>query len=143
MVASCLYCTMLLYILFLLIDYRSWLSLFLVSTFLGCFLLIRRTWPTLLVSWHFVCKETSSSETFLFCIFVWSIFYDPFLHLHLSDYPFSHALDVKFTNSGLSFSLFYFSFLFSFCFIFLFSIFRTTRVRVDQSCCYISHNLTA
>ena len=39
---------------------------------------------------------------------------------------------VKFTNSGLSFSLFYFSFLFSFCFIFLFSIFGTTRVRVDQ-----------
>ena len=27
---------------------------------------------------------------------------------------------VKFTNSGLSFSLFYFLFLFSFCFIFLF-----------------------
>jgi len=38
---------------------------------------------------------------------------------------------VKFTNSGLSFSLFYFSFLFSFCFIFLFSIFKTIRVRVD------------
>ena len=26
----------------------------LVSAFLGCFLLIRRTWPTLLVSWHLV-----------------------------------------------------------------------------------------
>ena len=39
---------------------------------------------------------------------------------------------IKFTNSGLSFSLFYFS-----LFIFLFSIFRTTRVRVDQSCGHI------
>ena len=42
--------------------------------------------------------------------------------------------DVKFTNSGLSFSLvsLYFApdFLFSFHFIFLFSIFRTNRVRV-------------
>ena len=50
---------------------------------------------------------------------------------------------VKFTNSGLSFYLFYFSFLFSFGFIFLFSIFRTTRVRVDRSHCHISHNLMA
>ena len=54
-----------------------------------------------------------------------------------------HKLDVKFTNSGLSFYLFYFSFLFSFCFIFLFSIFRTTRVGVDRSCCHTSHNLMA
>ena len=39
--------------------------------------------------------------------------------------------------------LFFFSFYFyfSFRFIFLFSIFRTTRVRVDQSYCHISHNL--
>ena len=36
---------------------------------------------------------------------------------------------------------FIFSFLFSFCFTFLFSIFRTTRVRVDQSRCHTSHNL--
>ena len=50
---------------------------------------------------------------------------------------------VKFTNGGLSFSLVHFSFLFSFCFIFLFSIFRTTRVRVDQSRCHTSHNLIA
>ena len=51
----------------------------------------------------------------------------------------SYILGVKFTNSRLSFSLFYFSFLFLFCFIFLFSIFRTTRVRVDRLHCYISH----
>ena len=40
--------------------------------------------------------------------------------------------NVKFTNSRLGFSLFYFSLLFSFCFIFLFSIFRTNRVRVGS-----------
>ena len=34
---------------------------------------------------------------------------------------------------------FSFHFLFSFQFIFPFSIFRTTRVRVDRSRCYISH----
>ena len=52
-------------------------------------------------------------------------------------------VSVKFTNSGLSFSLLYFLFLFLFRFVFPFSIFRTTRVRVDQSCCHISHNLMA
>jgi len=40
---------------------------------------------------------------------------------------------VKIKESGLD--------LFSFIFIFLFSIFRTTRVRVDQSYYHISHNL--
>ena len=50
---------------------------------------------------------------------------------------------IKFTNGRLSFSLFYFLFLFYFWFVFLFSIFRTTRVRVDQSRCHISHNLMA
>jgi len=40
---------------------------------------------------------------------------------------------VKIKEGGLD--LFYFSFQF----IFLFSIFRTTRVRVDQSCYHISH----
>ena len=41
--------------------------------------------------------------------------------------------------------LFYFSFYFlvSFQFIFQFSIFRTTRVRVDWSCYHTSHNLMA
>jgi len=48
-------------------------------------------------------------------------------------------LHVKITNGGLRFSLLYFLFLFSFLFVFLFSIFRTTRVRVDQSCHHISH----
>ena len=43
-------------------------------------------------------------------------------------------VNVKFINSRLSVSLFYFLFLFLFRFIFLFSIFRTTRVREDQSC---------
>ena len=42
---------------------------------------------------------------------------------------------VKIEESGLD--------LFSFLFLFLFSIFRTTKVRVDQSCCHISHNLMA
>ena len=37
--------------------------------------------------------------------------------------------------------LFYFSFYF--LFIFPFSIFRITKVRVDQSRCHISHNLMA
>ena len=50
---------------------------------------------------------------------------------------------IKFTNNRLSFPLFYFLFLFLFCFILLFSIFRTPRVRVDWSCCHISHNLMA
>jgi len=34
-------------------------------------------------------------------------------------------------------------FLFYFRFIFYFSIFRTTRVRVNWSCCHINHNLMA
>ena len=41
----------------------------------------------------------------------------------------------------LSYFIFLFTFLFSFRFIFPFSIFRTTRVRADQSRCRISHNL--
>jgi len=55
-VVSCSHCTLLLCILFLPTgySYRLWLPWSLVSTFLGCFLLIRRTWPTLLVSWHIV-----------------------------------------------------------------------------------------
>ena len=57
----------------------------------------------------------------------------------------NQVLIVKFTNSRLNFSLFYFSFSFSFsfCFIFLFSIFRTARVRVrsDWLYCHISYNL--
>jgi len=50
---------------------------------------------------------------------------------------------VKFTDSGLSV---FFILLFIFIFIlfyFLFSIFRTARVRTDQSRCHISHNLMA
>jgi len=40
----------------------------------------------------------------------------------------------------VDFIFYYLSFiLFLFLFYFLFSIFRTTRVRVDQSCCHISH----
>ena len=34
---------------------------------------------------------------------------------------------------------YFFTFLFYFRFIFPFSIFRTTRVRVDRSCCHNSH----
>ena len=45
---------------------------------------------------------------------------------------------VKIKEGGLD--LFYFSFYFYFLFdLFLFSIFRKTRVRVDQSCHHISH----
>ena len=36
-----------------------------------------------------------------------------------------------------------FFFFFFILFSFHFSIFRTTRVRVDQVCCHISHNLMA
>jgi len=57
--------------------------------------------------------------------------------------PMGVTIIIKFTNGRLSFSLFYFSFYFLFCFIFLFSIFRTTRVRVDRSRRHISHNLMA
>ena len=39
---------------------------------------------------------------------------------------------IKFTNSRLSFFLFYSAFLFLFHFIFLFSIFRINRVRVGS-----------
>ena len=42
------------------------------------------------------------------------------------------------TVDSILFSLFIFILLF-FSFLFHFSIFRTTRVRVDQSCCHISH----
>ena len=49
------------------------------------------------------------------------------------------ANDVKIKESGLS--LFLFFFLIFILFFIYFSIFRTTRVRVDQSCCHISHNL--
>jgi len=43
----------------------------------------------------------------------------------------------------LIYLMFLFYFLFSFQFIFPFSIFRTTRVRVDWSRCHICHNLMA
>ena len=47
---------------------------------------------------------------------------------------------VKFTNSGLGFFfIFYFHFYFIFSLFSYFSIFRTARVRVDQSCCHNSH----
>ena len=41
--------------------------------------------------------------------------------------------NVKIEEGGLNLFYFYFHFLFCFRFIFLFSIFRTFRVRVDQS----------
>ena len=45
---------------------------------------------------------------------------------------------VKIIDGGLHF--YFFSFiLFLFLFYFLFSIFRTTWIRVYQSCCHISH----
>jgi len=46
---------------------------------------------------------------------------------------------VKIKEGGLNLFYFSFHFLFSFWFIFQFSIFRTTRVRVDQSRHHISH----
>ena len=51
--------------------------------------------------------------------------------------------DVKFTHGGLSFSISLFIFIFISVLFFYFSIFRTTRVMVDWSCCHISHNLMA
>ena len=51
----------------------------------------------------------------------------------------TYDIHVKIKESGLD--LFYFSF--HFLFYFLFSIFRITKVRVDQSHCHISHNLMA
>jgi len=45
-------------------------------------------------------------------------------------------MDLTFIFRFLLYFIFYFSFLF-------FSIFRATRVRVDQSRCHISHNLMA
>ena len=44
---------------------------------------------------------------------------------------------------NLVYFIFSLYFLFYFRFIFLFSIFRTIRVRFDQSHCHISHNLMA
>ena len=46
--------------------------------------------------------------------------------------------NVKIINGGLHFLFFYFFFSLYFSFLF-FSIFRTTQVRVYQSCCHISH----
>jgi len=46
---------------------------------------------------------------------------------------------IKIEESELDLFYFSFYFYFYFQFIFIFSIFRTTRVRVDQSCHYISH----
>jgi len=51
--------------------------------------------------------------------------------------------NVKTEEGGLDLFYFSFHFLFYFRFIFIFYIFRTTRVRVDWSCCYISCNLMA
>ena len=57
--------------------------------------------------WHhlfqnLLCKGTGSSETFLFHIFGWSIFHNPFLYLHLSTHPISYALDLfkLYTNTS-------------------------------------------
>ena len=51
---------------------------------------------------------------------------------------------VKIVDGGLYFIFsFHFLFLFFFSFLFHFSIFRTTRVRVHQSRCHISHKLMA
>ena len=51
---------------------------------------------------------------------------------------------VKIVDGGLYFYFYFFIlFYFSFSFFILFSIFRTTWVRVDWSCCHISHNLMA
>ena len=52
-------------------------------------------------------------------------------------------VSVKSEEIGLDLFYFSFHFLFSVQFIFPFSIFRTTRVRVDWSRCHISHNLMA
>ena len=38
-------------------SYRHQLSWSVVSAFLGCFLLMRRTWPTLLVDWYLVTSR--------------------------------------------------------------------------------------
>ena len=51
----------------------------------------------------------------------------------------SLCLNIKIKEVGLGLFYFFFSFLFSFRFIFPFSIFRTTRVRVDWSHCHNSH----
>ena len=45
---------------------------------------------------------------------------------------------VKIVDGGLHFLFFIFTLFF---FYFYFSIFRTTQVRIYQSCCYISHKL--
>ena len=46
---------------------------------------------------------------------------------------------IKIKEVGLGLFYFSFYFYFSFQFIFPFSIFRTTRVRIDRSCCHNSH----
>jgi len=48
-------------------------------------------------------------------------------------------INIKIKESGLSFFSFLFHFYFIFNLLFYISIFRTTRVRVDWSCCHISH----
>jgi len=50
--------------------------------------------------------------------------------------------NVKIVNDELDFYFHFYFILFSFfSFFFYFSIFRTTWVRVYQSCCHISHKL--
>jgi len=49
---------------------------------------------------------------------------------------------VKIKESELSLFYFIFHFYFLFDLLFYFSIFRTTRVRVDQSCCYKTNHKT-
>ena len=49
-----------------------------------------------------------------------------------------HEVGVKIAYDGLGFI-----FPLTFLFFFSFSIYRTARVRVDQSRCHISHNLMA
>jgi len=97
-------------------------------------------WMNLKGVWRWVkdfsgCKnEISDDDNLGNVIMIWGL---------VDTTPHGEKFSVKFTNGGLRFSLFYFLFLFLFlflfCFIFLFSIFRTTGVRVDQSCCHISH----
>jgi len=64
-------------------------------------------------------------------------------HLTSNHVPLSVTIPVKIVDGGLGF-YFLFSSYFIFCFLFVFfSIFRTTQVKVYQSCCHISHKLMA
>jgi len=101
-------------------------------------------------STNFLAGHSLNTKSFILRITLSPLFQSSVSFLPLSAYLFisscaffNAAPAVKIKESGLSLFYFIFHFYFLFYLLFYFSIFRTTRVRVDWSCYHISHNLMA